>query len=238
MDKSRLALFKEHYFFELDRKHKLTSACALPSGILTVLAGTVGFYLQGLADTSAKVSSIAVFFLLLALTALIPSIYFLIRAYHNHTYKYLRTPKELTEYHEKLLDFHSQTGGSSEKADQEFDDYVLGSYGACCDHNTLINESRSMYLHSANTFMIAAAVFVLISAIPYFFGSSLNRESVHKVELVGPEKVCTVELFADHKREKLTKGGTRDAAKPTKPAAAAGPAPAARSERRGHPTAP
>lgn len=37
---------KERYFFEINRKHQLTSSLALPVGLLTVIGGIVACFLK------------------------------------------------------------------------------------------------------------------------------------------------------------------------------------------------
>ncbi len=193
MNQDRLALFKEHYFFELDRKHKLTTACSVPLGLLAISGGAAAFYLKGVTDSGTHLSPVAAVLLLHALIAAIicaiPGIWFLVRAYHGHTYKYLPTPTDVNTYHKGLVKFHQESGGTGSEADEELSEFLLNEYAKCAHNNTLINDARSAYLHSANGLIIAVGVIALVSAFPYFLGSSFGKsETGQKVELVVTDK--------------------------------------------------
>ncbi len=63
-------IYREHYFFEINRKHQLTSQLGIPIGVLTILGGVIAFFVksvQYIADVKwimlAAIVLISMFFL-------------------------------------------------------------------------------------------------------------------------------------------------------------------------------
>jgi len=177
---------KEHYFFEINRKHQLTSSLALPVGLLTVIGGVVVYYLKYISVSSDIISNIYNILLMVTLFFVGRTVYYLIRSYHNYTYSYIATPDELLDYHQELLNYHNN---NCNKADEIFCKYLQNQYSKKASKNTWNNDSKSEFLHKANSNLIYSLIILLMCSIPYFYITNGNTKSVQQVELVGFEKL-------------------------------------------------
>ena len=175
---------KEHYFFEINRKHQLTNALALPIGLLTVIGGILAYYLKHLVYSGGIVPVLYSALVVVALYFVGKTVYYLICSYHDYTYSYIATPDELLDYHKNLIQHHAN---NISQADDDLHDYVLEQYSKKASINTWNNDSKSEYLHEANTNLIYSLILILLISAPYFYLNNHDSEKVYKVELTNNE---------------------------------------------------
>ena len=73
------SFYKEHYFFEINKKQQLTEALVIPIGVLTLLGSIIGFYVQKYKFLKwDSTTYLFCFFLLISVTFISYSIYYLI----------------------------------------------------------------------------------------------------------------------------------------------------------------
>lgn len=187
MDKHEF--LKEHYFFEISRRHQLTSALSIPIGIVAILGGVLAFFLQNIKPSFSPSSLVLTILLVLAVYFVIRTIYFIIKSYHNYTYGYVATPKQLMEYYKQLIEYYKSIGSSTDEADKELELQINDQYAHYASQNTRNNDSKSEYLHKANSNLIYSLVLVTVCAGPYLFITQSGEDRVQKFELVGVEKL-------------------------------------------------
>jgi hypothetical protein len=180
-----LDLYKEHYFFEINRRDQLTSQLSIPIGILTILGG-LGAYLANTISICSKDMKI-VFIAILAISTLffIITIYYLIRSYYGYTYRYIPTPKEIDDYRKQLKEYHERVGNSEEQVIIEIKEFLTERYAISTHKNTWNNDSKSGFLHKANKALIYTLVSLLLNASLFFWINSNNHvNNVQKVEII------------------------------------------------------
>ncbi len=178
---------KEHYFFEVNRRHQLTANLAIPIGILTILGGALLVVATAI-KTPLGILDIAQL-VLLASAAITMSIaiYFLVRSYFNYSYSYIATPKELKDYMDSLIVYYEQNGGNKKDAESELEDYVNSEYAKHTHKNTENNDIKSHYIHRANGYLIASLVLVILAGLPYVAKSVAKAPTIQKMEIVNAD---------------------------------------------------
>lgn len=129
-----LELYKEFYFFEINRKHELNNAVNIPILILSTIV-SIHFYLfsQTMGCCTFYVGK-----LISIITALgiIYSIYYLISSFSNffknHTYREIAEMKTVYDYEIK-----------SKEDKTEFGNYLKEEFAICASHNFIINKQRT-----------------------------------------------------------------------------------------------
>lgn len=129
-----LELYKEFYFFEINRKHELNSAINIPILILSTIV-SINFYLY---NQTMNCCTLYVGKLISIITALgiIYSIYYLISSFsnffYNHTYREIAEMKTVYEYEIKKIEDKN-----------EFENYLKEEFANCASHNFIINKQRT-----------------------------------------------------------------------------------------------
>jgi hypothetical protein len=180
---------KEHYFFEINRRHQLTSALSIPIGIVALLGGVLAYFLQNIKPSLSWPHIAMIVLLVFALYFVGRTAYFLIRSYHNYTYGYVATPKQFLEYHQQLVEYYRAIGSDPVEADNELEKQINEQYAQYATQNTQNNDSKSEYLHRANSSLIYSLILVLACALPYLFLSLTGNGRVQQIEVVGLEKL-------------------------------------------------
>jgi len=193
-------LYKSHYALEITRKAELTSALALPVGVLSLLVG-------GLVTMSKELHSplhlgeqlllagIGISTVVCAMAG-----YFLFRSSYNFEYGYAPTPLEIKEFNEKLVAFHQGQGNqlvdAHKIAETETLDYIDGEYANNSARNAANNDIKSAYLHRANGAIMAAVLCGALAGVVYVFNSVFSPSTIHKIEVVKPKEViCHVRNY-------------------------------------------
>ncbi len=180
-----LDLYKEHYFFEINRRHQLTSQLSIPIGILTVLGGLSAYIVKN--NFMCSDDKKLLFAVLLSISSLffIITIYYLIRSYYGYTYRFIPSPKDINDYKKQLSDYHKKLGSSEEKVELELEEFLIERYAIAAHENTWNNDSKSVFLHKANTALIYTLISLLLNASLFYYVNFNNHEKViHKVEII------------------------------------------------------
>lgn len=104
--------YKSHYALEGARKTDLTSALALPVGVLSVLVGALIVMAKELHLPLQFGEQVQLAAVMLSAIACAFSGYLLFRSLFNYDYAYAPTPQELKKYNEQLFAFHQSNGHS------------------------------------------------------------------------------------------------------------------------------
>jgi len=181
--------FKEHYFFEISRKHQLTNSLSIPIGVLVVLGGAISFFIHQIDYSSEPV--IFLFYLLIAVSLFffLRTMYFLVRSYHNFKYRYIPSSDEALSYYNELKGYYSKHSITPDNSTSDFEDFLIERYSKCANDNTWSNDSKTAFLHKANNSLITTLICVAICSIPYFYLSINNREKIQKIEIVNSQPI-------------------------------------------------
>ena len=176
--------YKDHYFHEANRRHQLTSALALPTGVLTFLIGAIAVMISGLTVPFNLLETIQLILAVMAGVSIVITVYFLFRSYFNYTYGYIATPKELLEYLELLISHNKHHGKTKSDAETSLMEYIDTEYASKTHINIYANDLKSYNLHKANGFLIVSVVFVFFAGLTYTWSSINSAPQAQKIEIV------------------------------------------------------
>jgi hypothetical protein len=186
--------YKEHYFYEINRKQQIVSSLTIPIGILIVLSGAMTLFLRCLTSDGAPVMAAFRILVSVALASLGMTIYYLIRSYFGFAYDYVSDTQDVLDFEKGLKSYYEKIGrgdSASDDALKEVKEFVRDQYARCCQINAENNDSRSEFVHRANGFLIMSLVSVIMCAAPYFVTERNKPDTVYSVKLVEhrfPEK--------------------------------------------------
>ncbi|MDX9848621.1 MAG: hypothetical protein RBT74_16690 [Tenuifilaceae bacterium] len=172
MDK-RYEYYKEQYFFELNRKEQLSSRLSIPIGFMTAILSAYAYFGVSLFSIYGHWSLwVFCFFILGSLIFSSRAGYYLFKSFVGLKYGYNPPSKNLYEYELKCKD--------NPKLDDIFFRGIKESYVNTTTKNRNNNNQRaeSLYRTSLNT--IYSIIFIILAAIPFFIGKSLNEYNNQK----------------------------------------------------------
>lgn len=205
---------KDQYLFELERKNQLRTSLNLPTGVLIVLGGLLGFFAKEFPYNLSTVITIIFFFFLAASTVLfLIAVYHLIRSFYGRTYAFIETPGELKTYYDELLQHHRNLSDyyksleeyygvepreknypePEELAEQDFQEFLSQKYISATNENTWNNDSKSERLHSANLFLIFTLCSTLVCSVPFLYADLNKPEKIHQIQIDNLHKIFSLE---------------------------------------------
>jgi hypothetical protein len=223
MDKS---LAENLYYKEEERKAELLNLLNIVLAILGLALGLLAFYINASltnVNAGAQQSSLCllsyagfVIFLVLDFLAIAASVYYIIRAFHNHTYQYLPSAKALSEYWVGLLaHYQGQAGGGGQpQAQQDYDAYLTQQFIDAADRNDGLNQRRKMYLHLATRYCIVSITLLGLTFIPFVFTGKSDDTSTR---IVGFDAPLSVEITSRESTTNQCKEKTNAGERPVQP---------------------
>lgn len=202
MDK-KFEFYKEVYFFEHNRKNSVLNAHGIPVGILTILLGVIGFYIDDLIKEQLPFDWLFFtfsLFLVASIIAIIISFVILVRSYTGHQYEYIPILDKIREF-EKSNDAYYQN--KKQQADEDFFNHLKDAVVNAASRNYLSNRQRATLLFKANRILIFACILSALSAVPYFSSKALQKKDppIHNVKLVNfKPKPSNQERMSDNKK--------------------------------------
>ena len=129
-----IELYKEFYFFEINRKHELNKEINIPVLVLTIIVSINLFLfkqtMESLILLIGELLSIITFF------GLLYALYYLISSFsnfiNNHNYREIADMKTVYNYELKNKD-----------NENEFNNYLKEEFANCSSHNFNINKKRT-----------------------------------------------------------------------------------------------
>lgn len=129
-----IELYKEFYFFEINRKHELNNSVNIPILILSTIV-SIHFYLFNQLMDCCTLFAGKLFSCITTL-GMIYSFYYLISSFSNffknHKYREIAEMKVVYEYEIK-----------NEVNKNEFENYLKEEFANCASHNFIINKQRT-----------------------------------------------------------------------------------------------
>ena len=163
---NKFEFYKDLHYRELDRKYSLTNALALPIGISTIISSGMVYVAKSLGKIEGGLEWTVLVILGLCTLSLIIAIYFLYRSYIGYEYGYLPTSKYISEYRDGLIEYYNPDPEAIKLAEAEVDDYISSKFAETSHKNAINNDQKSGYLRLANLSIMAALVFMMLSALP------------------------------------------------------------------------
>lgn len=181
--------YKEHYFHEANRRHQLTSALAIPIGVLTVIGGALIIVAKSIDMPISRIELFTLVFLVIAFILMLITVYFLIRSYYNYSYGYIATSQEMKEYCEQLIYFYGADPDAEKKANADLEEWINSEYAVHTHRNVLNNDRKSGYIHKANGFLLVALLATFVSGVPYAIDTIIKPTEAQKIEIINLNKI-------------------------------------------------
>lgn len=154
--------FKDHYFFELERRHKIVSDAKVPLQILLLLGGILFYLAQGYEyDFNAKPYLSYGFITLLTITAILwaVSTFFLWGSYYSLGYEYIAPPIKFIDHYESLKKNNNT---------EEFQEAIDLIYAKAATNNAKKNSKKTRYLQKSSFFLVTLLAPLTLCCIIYF----------------------------------------------------------------------
>jgi hypothetical protein len=150
-------LYKEFYFFEINRKNELNNAINIPVLILSIIV-SIHFFLF-----SQKMNCLIILFgkvlAVITLLSMIYSIYFLLKSFSNFhkSYEYREMPLMTEVYlYEKGVD-----------KKETFETFLVEEFSDCATHNFEINKTRTEDLAKAKKGIFVGLISTFLFSMIY-----------------------------------------------------------------------
>ena len=204
--------FKDLYYFEHERRSKLTTNLAIPIGVLTLVFGVVSYYLRNFGVLGREVWSVA-FYVGFGATFLSVffAIYFLIRSFYNYGYGYPPMPSDISRDIQAIQEYYGDPYfkhyGKEQKdglIEKDIDALIVGYYKRCLEINIRNNNSKSKYLHRCSSSLIAVIILLFLSSIPFWirYHSSPNIQNAEATDWRQEVRTVSDEQKRDDKPSK------------------------------------
>lgn len=190
----RDSTFKEHYFWELQRRDSLNASLAFPVGVVTLLFGATYVMSQSVSLDLAGWNAVLLILLAVTATLLAIGVYYLVQAYWGYTYKHMPLSAKLLDYKEGLVAYHSACGkndaDSRKCAEQEFCTDLDRVYAENCEINGENNDSKSSNIFRANLYIIAAIASVALCGLIFLWQSKTTPPEPSKIEITNLKELA------------------------------------------------
>jgi hypothetical protein len=210
--KELLEHYKSIYYYELENKNHVSSRVQSVSAVL-VLVFTLTIYMVRTFDyTTATPNLIAIFWVFIAVYALltVSVIVFLFLAYWGNIFRAVSPPNAIEEHREKYdqytKDYYSVNDSNCNKIatlEEETESFIFEQFVECASHNSLLNQTRSKYIHRAFGMMSISFVPLLISCCT-FVAFDLDTSSPRKAFSIQNKSIDSIydELLKQTKLQK------------------------------------
>lgn len=163
-----LVFYKELYFHEIERKYSLMRSMALPVGVATVLSSGLMFLAGQITRISTAYDTGLLTLLSCAAILLFMAVYFMKRAYYNHSYHYLPTTLQLESYRLNLENYYKQRLDKPialQTAERETVQYLTDAFARATHENALVNDARTRFLFWANASLSGALLLLMLGSV-------------------------------------------------------------------------
>lgn len=195
--------FKEHHFWELQRRDALNNSLSLHIGATTLLVGGAYTMAKVVSDHPGVASHFLSGGLLITVICLLATIFCIVRAIFGYGYFHfpdmnvkLRDRASLIAQYRKAyqlpegLEFGDwqREIEARQKAFQSFHDINDETYSQSASMNAKQNNRKAFWIYLSNRFLVGSLVAFLISGIPYLAVTLGAPEKPTMVHIVKSEK--------------------------------------------------
>jgi len=209
--------YKNHYFFELNRKDQLSSAVTIPAGLITLVGGAIIAIFNTIDKPFNCLEKAELFLLILATVTIFVAIFFLIKSYFNYGYGYIATSLKIMTYKKELEDFHKDDEGADKIVQDKIEDFVNKEYVKYTDLNTRNNDRKSSFIHKANWALILSIILIVLAGIPHVVKSAINGDQVYKIQIVKKEKGNNIMADDENDSNDQSQQETENVSRPAEP---------------------
>ncbi len=153
---------EKSYYWELERKDKLTAAAAFPIGFSAISFNLLYFLIKDSLSEGCSGSIIAIFSILTAAAIVV----FIVNAFEffvGFEYKYIGKAQSFVDWVRELNAHKSQFPGAGDP-EEIFSGELSLSFARCADHNAENNDRKSTSLYWMTVFLGASLTFGLIGS--------------------------------------------------------------------------
>ena len=181
-----MAIHKERYLFEIDRKNRLLEKIGLHLAMITMILGIIGFMLLNLYIFRFGKLDMAFYLLLLITICLfIGVIVYSIKSVFNYEYSYLPGANDINDYLIKLDKHYSDPYfiGKDKKSllRKDIECLFADYYCKAAEANMKNNDKRSALVHKATISLIWALIALTITLALFFWKyTSIKKSEVNQ----------------------------------------------------------
>lgn len=172
MDKLDLFdLYEKMYFHEIDMRDKLSQRLQITLAILVVLFGFLGYMLESASYTLGNIFAYMFWILfVLATISIFVAVYWFVRSWYGWEYEFLAPADDWEAYRRQLAKTYEEFTECDRLVRQYMNNAIMKHLVDCSSEFTRINDTRSLKLHNANTFIIIGIVVAFLAFIPFWVG--------------------------------------------------------------------
>ena len=166
--------YEKLYFLELEARDKIYGRLQLSLTLLLAVGGAIVFLFQNFDYQTGAWTWLRVAFLLFfcsGIVILVIAAGLFVKAFHNPSYRFLPDSEQTARYRAQLEETYKEYEQRAQLVSDALDKYLVGYYIDYASFNTKVNDRRAAFLHSCNGAIIAAAVFLMLAYLAFYFGA-------------------------------------------------------------------
>lgn len=222
----KLPSSKDFYDQERAQRESLRDAIGQPVALLSIVATLLATMFQKYQMQCSVATAVFVPAFLVACIMGAVAVTSLVRAYHGHVYKGMRSAAEIRSTHIALSEWYVSNGKSEADAEKDLLYQLDEQYSIAAAHNAQVNERRSELLYLANRFIILGGAGAAIAFVPFLW-NQLTATPATSVQIVDFAPRLYQELLQNDRSE-----AAADSTAGTAAAAAQAPASAPKGPKR------
>ncbi len=191
--------FKEHYFWELQRRATLNSSVSFLVGVVTLLLGGTYTIAKSSRLDCSPWTVVSTALLIVTAALLFASVYFIVRAYTGYSYAHSPDANGLMKTKKALLDHYKGQGEDQDEetaqrlASIDFFQQIDERYAEDASTNGNCNDIKARWIRRANRVVAWALVAFAASGVTYVVRpSTADREPI-KVQVTNLSEVSMSE---------------------------------------------
>jgi hypothetical protein len=144
----------------------------IPIAAFTGLTSVVYFLVSKFNyETESFLKIIFLTLIFLAISVLLITLYYLLRAYSDifRGYNYSNIPfsEDLNEHNKNLRNYYETYFNDADKGEKEFEIYLINKLTEKADFNNYINEKRHSLIYDSKQFLVIAVLLLILCLIPF-----------------------------------------------------------------------
>lgn len=172
-------LLQTHYFQEFERRRELNGNLTISVGLLTIIAAGLAAMMKVLVPPFSALESALGIGLVATGIAIGFAIYFAVRAFVGHAYRYVAPMARVRAWREKAK--------SARRTPDELDAATVAmiceQYLEAVETNDAVNDRKSGYVHRASQLAVVALVLAILCSIPWaLIEVSEAASKAHQIE--------------------------------------------------------
>ena len=183
--------FKDHHFWELQRRDALNGGLSLQIGATTLLIGGIYAMSKAVTGECSVSNHLLIAALVLTGAALIGTLTCLTLSIFGYAYHHttdmrtlLADRKHYEEQYQGIAEADEPKSVTAEKALAAFHTRMDQSYANAAGHNSSENQRKNRWIYRANRFLAASLILFALTGLPYLGATLGADEKPVKVQLL------------------------------------------------------